>query len=435
MDRDLLYAGQIGLVENTLNAFKSAMVAIGIATEAILGPSTQCFGLIPTALSNTAVSGSPFAISIGRGAIFSYQETDGTAYGVLGTDTTTNILKTGINLNATNVGIASGAPGTAGQSVNYLVSAQFQEQDTNSVNLPFYNAGGTPTISVENATRTQRVVFQVTGGAAAATGSQLTPATPAGWTPLYVVTVTNGQTAVAIGNIAQASGAPFLDPQDLGNGIQTGRLLNVQYFKTPGTSTYGAFPGTNSVIVEVIGGGASGAGCVATGASQVSAGGGGGAGGYAKKRFTSGFNGLVVTVGAGGAATAAGAAGNAGGSSSFGSSFGAGGGNAQNYPGPVGGSTAAFPNGGAAGGSGFNGDINATGGSGNYAIYASPSTSGAGGASFLGAGAAPITTTGNGMAGTSPGAGGSGGVQSAASSSALSGGAGASGIVIVYEYA
>lgn len=210
MDRDLLYPGQIGLVDNMLDAFKAAMVGIGISSEAILGQSTQVFGLAAGALPNAAVSGSAFAISVGRGAIFSFEETDPSAYGVLGTDTATSILKTGINLASTNLGLTNAAPATAGQSINYLISAQFQETDTNAVALPFYNAGGTPTVSTENATRTQRVVFQVTGGTAAVTGSQTTPAAPAGSVPIYVVTITNGQTAVASADIVVAPGAPFI---------------------------------------------------------------------------------------------------------------------------------------------------------------------------------------------------------------------------------
>jgi hypothetical protein len=54
------------------------------------------------------------------------------------------------------------------------------------------------------------VVFQVTGGTLGATGSQTTPAAPAGSVPLYVVTVTNGQTEVSSANIAVAPGAPFI---------------------------------------------------------------------------------------------------------------------------------------------------------------------------------------------------------------------------------
>ncbi len=209
MDRDLIYPGQLGLVDNLLDAFKAAMIGLGAISEAVLGQATQVYGFAPTALSATTVQGSAFAISVDRGAIFSYQETDPSAYGVLGTDST-NIVKAGINLTATQLGITNAAPNTAGYSANYLVSAQFQETDTNQVALPFYNAGGSPNLQVENGTRVQRAVFQVTGGAAAPTGSQTTPAAPAGSVPLYVVTVTNGQTAVASGNIATAPGAPFI---------------------------------------------------------------------------------------------------------------------------------------------------------------------------------------------------------------------------------
>ncbi len=209
MDRDLIYPGQLGLVDNLLNTFKSAMIGIGAISEAVLGQTTQVYGLSAAALSNTDVPGSAFAISVGRGAIFAYEQTDTNAYGVLGTDST-SIVKAGINLTATDVGITNAAPSQAGYSINYLVSAQFQETDTNQVSLPFYNAGGTPNLQIENGTRTQRAVFQVTAGTAAATGSQTTPSAPAGCVPLYVVTVTNGQTAVAGGNIATAPGAPFI---------------------------------------------------------------------------------------------------------------------------------------------------------------------------------------------------------------------------------
>jgi hypothetical protein len=209
MDRDLLYPGQIGLVENTLDAFKAAMISDGMVAEALLGESTQVFGLTPAALSNTAVAGSAFAISLGRGAIFFYGQTDSNAYGVLGTDSS-SILKVGINLTATEIGITNASPPPAGYSINYLVSAQFQETDSNAINLPFYNAGGAPTVTVENGTRTQRVVFSVTGGTQAASGSQTTPSAPAGSVPLYVVTLTNGETAVASGGISTAPGAPFI---------------------------------------------------------------------------------------------------------------------------------------------------------------------------------------------------------------------------------
>ena len=128
----------------------------------------------------------------------------------------------------------------------------------------------------------------------------------------------------------------------------SGRLLNIQYFTTAGTATYTPTTGTNSVIVEVVGGGGGGAGGGSSGASGgnggtssfgalVSATGGGGGSsigfvsnggsgssgdlnvtggnatggagagaGYSRKKITSAFSGVTVTVGAGGTGGAGG---------------------------------------------------------------------------------------------------------------------------------
>ena len=72
----------------------------------------------------------------------------------------------------------------------------------------------------------------------------------------------------------------------------SGALLNIQYFTTAGTATYTPTTGTNSVIVEVVGGGGSGGTATILGTA------GGGAGGYARKKITSAFSGVTITVGA-----------------------------------------------------------------------------------------------------------------------------------------
>ena len=220
--------------------------------------------------------------------------------------------------------------------------------------------------------------------------------------------------------------------------VTTGRLLNVQIFKTPGTTTYTATPGTNSVVVEVQAAGAGGSGTNATGAGQTSAGGGGGAGGYAKSRITLGFNGVSVTVGAAGTAGTASSSGGVGGSSSFGSLVSAAGG-------PNGGTPATNASISINGGSvnstlPTTGNIlNVAGQGGNWAVIAangsSNSVGGAGGASMFGPGG--TSTSGSntyGIAAVNYGAGGSGGTVGS-SQAAAGGGAGANGIVIVWEYA
>jgi hypothetical protein len=98
-----------------------------------------------------------------------------------------------------------------------------------------------------------------------------------------------------------------------------GRLLNIQIFSAVGTYTYTPTAGTTSVVVEAIGGGGGSGGCAATGSGQQAFSGGGGGGAYGKGRYTSGFSGAAITIGAGGVAGSTSGNGGNGGTTSFGS--------------------------------------------------------------------------------------------------------------------
>ncbi|HHH1977914.1 TPA: hypothetical protein ACPZUA_000854 [Yersinia enterocolitica] len=99
----------------------------------------------------------------------------------------------------------------------------------------------------------------------------------------------------AAGSVAQAAAQANigLTPSKF-----SGRLLNTQTFTA--TGTYTATAGTNFVIVEQIGaGGASGAiSAAASNQNSITCPGSNGV--YAKAKFTSGFNGALVSIGAGG---------------------------------------------------------------------------------------------------------------------------------------
>lgn len=233
------------------------------------------------------------------------------------------------------------------------------------------------------------------------------------------------------------------NPDSGGAGWQdalVGRLINVRVFSSPGASTYTPTSGTRSVEVEVVGGGGAGGSTQAALSSTVSTGSGGNAGGYARGRFTTGFSGVTVTIGAGGSPGAPGAvSGGAGGASSFGTLISAtgGGGGAAGFT-----SAPPFVLPAASGfGVGANGYLNAMGGFGlpGFGQQLGNVISGYGGASAFGGGANAVgaTSTGTASAGvnaTSPGSGGSGAVA-ASSGAANSGGAGAAGMIIVREYA
>jgi len=224
-----------------------------------------------------------------------------------------------------------------------------------------------------------------------------------------------------------ASGAGWTDPL-------SGRLINVQTFTASGTYTPTA--GTKSVVVEVVGGGGAGGGTATCTASQASAGAGGGGGGYAKSRLTTGFSGATVTIGAGGAGVVSAGGGN-GGTSSFGALLSAPGGSGGTA-GAVNGLFPSIAGNGPGGSVGVGGNIlNAMGSAGGSGFMNTASTaiSGVGGASVFGGGGGAFTnTTINGAAASTPGSGGSGALT-IASGAGKTGGNGAAGIVIVYEYA
>ncbi|WP_232446445.1 hypothetical protein [Burkholderia ubonensis] len=215
-------------------------------------------------------------------------------------------------------------------------------------------------------------------------------------------------------------------------GQATGRLLNVRVFSAVGASTYVPTPGTTVVYVKVQGGGGSGGGCAATGSGQVFVGSGGTAGAYAESWITSGFYGVTITVGSGGAAVS-GFNSNNGGTSSFGSFVSAPGGAGGSGAGPTappwatGASSSSIATGGNV--------LNASGQCGQPSVGYSATFGlpGSGGPSALGAGGGTAASGSNGAGAASRGAGGGGSVQTQ-SGGALSGGAGGAGIVLVYEY-
>lgn len=223
-----------------------------------------------------------------------------------------------------------------------------------------------------------------------------------------------------------------------------GRLIGVRIFNTPGSSTYTPTAGTKSVLVQVQGGGGGGGGVFFGAGDSGGVGAGGGSGAYAESLLTSGFSGVTITVGAGG--IAGNVNGGGGGSSSFGALVvcAGGSGGLGDPVGGVGVSIGRIPGG---GGVATAGQIRVAGAPGGWGMMqnARGGRSGEGAPSRFGGGGAAIllyapggSTWGAGVNAPSYGAGGSGGVYYLASGDSpglnASGGAGGSGLVVVYEY-
>jgi hypothetical protein len=211
MDRLINYPGAIPLETDLLNTNKNTMTAIAKVCSLLFGSTTFVNGL------TAAPNGVPaLNVVVSPGEIYSLQNMDGTAYSSLAADTTHQIVKQGIMLDA--VTLATAAPVTGGQSINYLIQATFSEVDGAPVVLPYYNAsnpaqaysGPANAGTTNNTKRAGTVVVSAKAGIAATTGTQTTPAPDSGYVGLYVVVVANGQSTVTAPNISVAAGAPLI---------------------------------------------------------------------------------------------------------------------------------------------------------------------------------------------------------------------------------
>jgi hypothetical protein len=321
MDWTIVYPGSLPQDIDILQPQRNAMVALGFALGATFGTNTLVSGLAATPTAPASMS-----VTVGSGGIIFSSVVDANAYGSLAANSTNNLVKMGISQQPTTLGPFA-APGTAGQSQNFLIQAAFSETDGTPVTLPYFNASNTSqpfsgpsgSNTSQNTTRTQTVILQVKAGAAATTGSQTTPAPDTGFTGLWVVTVANGQTSIVAANIAQYPGSPII-PAVLDPGMVPG-FSNIAKFSAAGSFTFTVPSGIKKVKATVVGGGASGIGTTPAGTTSttISLGGGGNAGTLRIGIYavTPGQT-IAVTVGAGGGWNIGTGLSGGGGTSSFG---------------------------------------------------------------------------------------------------------------------
>lgn len=211
------------------------MVALAKVCAALFGTTGSVKGL-----SVTQTSVASMAVKIGPGEIYQMESLEATACGTLPADTTHTILKQGIQLDSITTSTFA-APSVSGQSINYLIQAQYQDSDisldptsgSSPVVLQFYNAtapatpwsGPSNSGATSNTFRDGAVAYSVVAGVSATTGSQVTPAPSSGWIGIAVVTVAYGATSITNANISIYQNAPILPAAGLLPALQS-ELLN-----------------------------------------------------------------------------------------------------------------------------------------------------------------------------------------------------------------
>ncbi|HEX7854427.1 MAG TPA: hypothetical protein VF503_12100, partial [Sphingobium sp.] len=211
MDRKIVYAGQVPLETDLLGSNLYAMIGLGHLAQALIGTGTVASGLACTPTTPASMS-----VKIGAGSLYSPQNVDNSAYSSITANTTDQIVKQAILLASENKTLALTAPTTPGNSVIYLIQAAYSDLDTDDTTLPYYNAAN-PSVpysgpggsGAAQSTRRKGAV-NITAKVGIASTSPVAPAPDSGFVGLYTITVAYGATTITSGNIAVASGAPFL---------------------------------------------------------------------------------------------------------------------------------------------------------------------------------------------------------------------------------
>jgi hypothetical protein len=212
VDRSLLWDLNQSRTFDYVQDSKDTLKAIAQMMGDVLGETmTVISGLAATASTPASLS-----INLAAGSIYQLAPIDATANGAIAQDTT-QVLQQGI-IGAQTI-VLSAAGITAGRSQWHLIEAQFSQTDVirpgdpnggllffydaNNVSQPFQGPGGsgttTPTV------RQGVVTVGVITGAAAATGSEVPPQPTPGWTPLYLVDLSYGQTQIQQSQIQAAA--------------------------------------------------------------------------------------------------------------------------------------------------------------------------------------------------------------------------------------
>lgn len=215
MDRPIFYALQQVRTFDWLTAFREMLYGFGLSVEHLLGST----GTVVSGLSATPSSG--LTIAFTAGGIYQAATLDTTAYSTVGTDSRV-VMQQGVCAAQTVTLVTSGL--SSGQSQYALVQAAYNSvdeipsDDPNSGIIEYYNAddavhslvGPNGSGTAEATRRSGKCTLSVKYGTAATSGAEVAPSADAGYTPLYLIDLSYGQTSLTSSQIKTHTSAPFL---------------------------------------------------------------------------------------------------------------------------------------------------------------------------------------------------------------------------------
>lgn len=210
--RELLYPNEILNNTDLLGTETLNFVQIWQLAESVLG-----FGIGNTRLVRglpcTPVVPPGLQVVVGVGSIYSFEFLDSSDFGGstgISADTNVNHKQYKQGLLTDPVTLNTPAPVNPGNSVIHLVQATFLTVDQFSTSRSYYNSANpaTPIVIANNSYRTDNCVVGIKLGTESA--SPVPPTPDSGYTALYYVHVTHGQTTITSGNITIVTNAPFI---------------------------------------------------------------------------------------------------------------------------------------------------------------------------------------------------------------------------------
>lgn len=261
-DRVQNYNLQTPLTANDLNRQRDFdLIALGKMFSALIGTTMVAEGLAATAVAVTTVP----TVQLADGQLWELGTLDPTAFGSL-SDTafpsTQQVMKQGLLLSArgdVNT-FQLTPPGTSGESVVYLLEAQYADADENIQTVTLYNVSDPSAPTTQSLPRQRWGTINFTLKVGAAATSPVAPTADAGYVPLYAIEVAYGQTVLSQSNITVASGAPFLTqklfalmnesaPLTIAPATASGQAVNLgQFISSFAGNGYFKFP--NGLIIQ-----------------------------------------------------------------------------------------------------------------------------------------------------------------------------------------